>query len=125
MAKVVPFRKPVKSKNSSDSVRRSSPEQRAQLGGFLSRVIDTVQISGLTVDEDSRIALLCMKIQLFISSLNGVVSPANIAERRNYVRETYTREEMLGFVHRSTEVDWKVRPAYYIALVQEIQKNTK
>ena len=60
-------------------------------------------------------------IRMHLSVLQGHVSDGNIRERKDGLRN-YSNDDLLQMAQSSTELDWNQRPAFYWALVEELEE---
>lgn len=105
MGKVIPFRKPTK-----PEPRVGPQEAITNLTPSLGKEFSEI---GIEIDP-------VLKIQSYLSKLRGVVSKNAIAVGRQSLRLMST-EDMKVIARNSNEQQWKTRPGYFRALVDEIR----
>ncbi len=101
MGKVIPFGKPTKL------------QPCVELQKAITDLIPGLEKVGIEIDP-------VLKIQAYLSTLRGVISKSAIATGRQNLRLMST-EDLKAIARNSNERQWKTRPGYFRALVDEIR----
>lgn len=107
MTKIIPFKKPENpnAKGSAPAISwREDPD-----------VLDVIKLVEATGAEIPRV----FRIKMFLNSLTGYVPSRTIAIARQTLKE-FSLEELNGIAEKSNEIQWRARPGYFTALVDEI-----
>lgn len=67
------------------------------------------------------VMLSCIAIEAFLNSLQGSYNAANIAQRRQGLK-AFGDDEIKDMILTSTEINWKMKPSYYYALMDEAKE---
>ena len=80
--------------------------------------IDAVQALFNAVDEKEGDSKL-LRIRMHINGLKGRVNQENIALQREMFQKLHSTEDLKRIIDESGELDWKARPSYYLAAIDE------
>lgn len=110
MGELIPFKKPAKITETTRT-RVNTPVQNIR-PNFISKLASELELVGIEVDNK-------LRIEGYLGSLVGRISNNSIAELRRGLR-SYSLEELEKFAQNSSQGDWSRKPAFYRALVDEI-----
>lgn len=119
MGEVIPFGKPKKPK----SPRPGGQDGKARYSGLQQTMADLIpglkeEFSAMGVEISPT-----LEIEASLSGLRGVVSNDSIATARRNLRQM-SIEDLREIARNSNEIQWKARPGYFRALVDEINSRS-
>lgn len=112
---VVPFKRPAAADKAQDSIPVRSMGDPA-IRSLISKISKNLIEKG-----ERNVTIYLMHLQTHLDSLQGYVSPANIAQRKSGLA-ALSDDELRNLLFEGTELQWNERPAFYRALVELIRE---